>query len=319
MEDLLRALIQSGQSQPSPYATRSGPDPLAEALQVLLGGSAPQGGSAQGETVPGGFDLGSLLQGFLGGATQPPQSYDEPAGTGSAPAGLDLASLLDDRPGETGQAPHSHGEQTGTGSAPAGLDLASLLGGGPADTGHAPQSFGEQPSTGSVSPGLDVGSLLQAVLGGAGGLGGPPQPAASETGGFGDLLGSIMGGGSSTMASDPFLSPIVNGLAEKLGLPPEVVQAAVAFIMGKLLDNRLQPEVAEFRESGPSRTTRRRGTSVEDVRQKMNRGQRVTKKELRSSGLAKELAEYTGLDRASAETTLQEVLEQLGGQLGAAE
>jgi hypothetical protein len=128
-----------------------------------------------------------------------------------------------------------------------------------------------------------------------------------------------MGGGSSTMASDPFLSPIVNGLAKKLGLPPEVVQAAVALIMGKLLDNPLQPGAAELQASGELSTARRRGTTVEDVRQKMNRGQRVTKKELRSSGLPKELSAATGLDRATAETTLQEVLDELGGQLGAGE
>ena len=284
MEDLLRALIQGGQSQPSSYATRSGADPLAEVLQGLLGGGAPQGEGAQAGPVQGGLDLGSLLQGVLGGAGQAPQSSGQQAGTGSVPAGLDLASLLEGGPGETGQAPQSYGQQAGTGSVPAGLDLASLL---------------------------------QAVLGGAGGLGSSAQAPASGAGGFGDVLGAVMGGGSSTMASDTFLAPIVNGLAEKLGLPPQIVQAVVAFVMGKLLGNRLQPGAAEFQASGPSRTARRQGTTLEDVRQKMNRRQRVTKKELRSSGLARELSTYTGLDRATAEASLQEVLNHLGGQLGA--
>ena len=320
MEDLLRALIQGGQSQPSSYATRSGADPLAEVLQGLLGGGAPQGEGAQAGPVQGGLDLGSLLQGVLGGAGQAPQSYGQQSGTGSVPAGLNLASLLEDGPGETGQAPQSYGQQSGTGSVPAGLDLASLLGGGPADTGQAPQSYDQQSSAGSVPAGLDLASLLQGVLGGAEGLGGAaqaPASGASGTGGFGDVLGAVMGGGSSTMASDTFLAPIVNGLAEKLGLPPQIVQAVVAFVMGKLLGNRLQPGAAEFQASGPSRTASRQGTTLEDVRQKMNRRQRVTKKELRSSGLARELSTYTGLDRATAEASLQEVLNQLGGQLGA--
>lgn len=219
MEDLLRALIQGGQSQPTSYATRSGRgDPLADALLGLLGG-----GLGQTEDAQGGLDVGSLLQGLLGGSTQTQQSYAEHGGTGPAPAGLDLASLLDDGPGQTGQTAHSHGEQTGSGPAPAGLDLASLLGGSPVDTGQATQNYGQQAGGGSVPAGLDVGSLLQAILGGAGGLGGATQPPSSEAGGFGDLLGGIMGGGSSAMASDQFLAPIVNGLAEKLGLPPQLV------------------------------------------------------------------------------------------------
>jgi hypothetical protein len=109
----------------------------------------------------------------------------------------------------------------------------------------------------------------------------------------------------------------VDGLADKLGLPPQIVQAVVAFVMGKLLGNRLQPGAAQLGASGPSRAKRRRGATLEDVRQKMNRRQRVTKKEIRSSGLAKELSSYTGLDRATAEASLQQVLNQLGGQLGA--
>ncbi len=319
MEDLLRALIQDAPPQSSSYATRSGGDPLAEALQGLLGTGAPQDAGTQAGPVQGGLDLGSLLQAFLGGTAQAPQSHGEQAGTASVPTGLDLASLLQSGPADTGQAPQNLGEQAGTGSVPAGLDLASLLGGAPGGTSQAPQSYGEQTGTGSAPAGLDLASLLQAVLGGAGGLGGTAQPAASEAGGFSDLLGALMGGGSSTMASDSFLAPIVSSLSEKLGLPPQVVQAVVAFVMGKLLDNRLQPGVPEIRASGPSRAARRRGTTVEDVRQKMNRRKRVTKKELRSSGLVKELSASTGLDRATAETSLQEVLSELGGQLGAGE
>ena len=286
MEDLLRELIQGARPQSSSHATRSGADPLGEVLQGLLGGGVPQQEGAQAGPAEGGLDLGSLLQGFLGGTSQAPQGY---------------------------------GEQTDIGPVPEGLDLASLLGDGPGDTGQAAQGYGEQTGTGSVPAGLDVASLLQAVLGGAAGLGGAAQPPASEPGGFGDVLGGITGSGSSTMASDQFLAPIVDGLAEKLGVPPQVVQAVVAFVMGKLLDNRLQPGAAEYRGSAPSRAARRRGATLEDVRQKMNRRQRVTKKELRSSGLARELSAYTGLDLATAEASLQEVLNQLGGQLGAGE
>lgn len=284
MEDLLRALIQGGELQSSSDATRSGTDPLVGLLQGLLGGAAPQDEGVQAGPLQAGLDLGSLPQGVSAGAGQAPQSYGEQAGSGSVPADLDL-------------------------------DLASLLQGGPGETSQAAQSHGEQADTGQGA--LDLGSLLQGILGGAGDLGGAAEPPASGAGGFGDVLGGIMGGGSSTMASDSFLAPIVDGLAAKLGLPPEIVQAVVAFVMGKLLDNRLQPGAADFRASGLSRAASRQGATLEDLRQKMNRRQKVTKTEIRKSGLARELSTYTGLDRATAEASLQEVVNQLGGRLGA--
>jgi asparagine synthetase B (glutamine-hydrolysing) len=49
----------------------------------------------------------------------------------------------------------------------------------------------------------------------------------------------------------------------------------------------------------------------------MNSGQRVSKAAIRDAGLAKELAAHTGLDHATAEVSLQEVLNALGGQLSA--
>lgn len=311
------ASTDPGRPQSSSYATRGGADPLAEARQGLWGGGVPQGEVTQAGPAQGGLDLGSLLQGILGGAGQAPQSYGQQASTAPIPAGLDLASLLQDGPGGTGQAGPSCGQQTGTGSVPAGLDLAGLLGGSPGDAGQGEQSFGQQAGTGSAPAGIDLGSLLQAILGGAEGMAAGAQTPPSATGGFGDVLGAVMGSGSSGMTSDPFLAPIVNGLTEKLGLPPQVLQAVVAFVMGKLLGERVQPGAIEFGVSAPTRPARGKGATLEDVRQKMNKRQRVTKKEIRSSGLARELSTYTGLDRATAEASLQQVLNELGGQLGA--
>jgi hypothetical protein len=317
VEDLLRALIQGDQPQPSQYDVRGGAVDLGQMLQGLLGGATSLQEAAQAGPDQEGLDLGSLLQGVLGGAGQPAPSHGEQeAGTGPGAAGLDLASLLGGGPATGGQAQQAFGE-TGAGSGPPDLNLASLLGDGPPAGGQAPQTHDET-GTGPAQAGLDLASLLQAVLGG-GDIGGSALPASSEGGGFGDLLGGIMGGGSSTMASDQFLSPIVDGLSEKLELPPQIVQAVVAFVMGKLLGNRLQPGGASSPAPARSSVTRRRDVTVEDIRQKMNRHRRVTKKELRKSGLVRELAASTGLDRATAEASLQEVLNQLGDQLGAGE
>jgi hypothetical protein len=261
MEDLLRALMQGSQQQSRPEGAGPDDDPLAQLLQGLMGGQAPQDSAAQAEPDPiqGEIDMGSLLQGILGG-------------TGGLAGGA-------------GQVPAEHGVQA---------------------------------ETGPVQGSPDLGGLLQGILGGTGGLAaGTDQAPTSGAGQFGDILGAIMGGGSPTLESDSFLAPIVTGLAEKLGLPPQVAQTVVAFVLGKLMARRLQPGVEAFPPPTRSRTVQPEATSMENVVQRMSSGKRVTKAEIRDAGLAKELAAHTGLDGATAEASLHEVLNALGDQLGA--
>jgi hypothetical protein len=134
---------------------------------------------------------------------------------------------------------------------------------------------------------------------------------------LGDILGSVMGGGSASLQSSPLLAPIVEGLAEKLGLPPQMAQAVVAFVLGKLMNHRLQPGIDLGLAPTEPQAARSQAASLEDVVQRMNSGRQVTKTAIRDAGLAEELAAHTGLDRAAAEASLQEVLNALGGQLGA--
>jgi hypothetical protein len=218
--------------------------------------------------------------------------------------------------------------------------LAQLLQG--LSGGQLSQGGASQAGTESAMGGLDMTSLLQGLLGGQGGLSaGTGQAAASGAGGLGDILGAILGGGSPAMQSNSLLAPIVAGLAEKLNLPPQLAQAVVAFVLGKLLGGRQLPGTAETPSYVQPPSTPSQGPSVQDVVRKMNRGQRastapsraasldsvvqrmnsgqrVRKADVRSTGLAKELAAHTGLDRTTAEASLQEVLNALAGELGTA-
>jgi len=203
----------------------------------------------------------------------------------------------------------SSAESTGSDADPL-VQLLQSMGGGTS------QGFGVQggPVAGQGQP--DPASLLQGILGGTGGLaGGPAQTSAAGAGGLGDLLGAIMGGGSPALESNSILAPIVNGLAEKIGLPPQIAQAVVAFVLGKLLERRMQPGLEMPPAAAQPEAARPRGASLDTVVQRMNSGKRVKKTQIRSAGLATELAEYTGLDRRTAEASLQEVLNGLGGQL----
>lgn len=184
--------------------------------------------------------------------------------------------------------------------------------------GKTPQDDAAQVEPAPAQGQIDLGGLLQGLLGDTGGLAaGTGQAPTSGAGGFGDILGAVMGGSSPTLESDTFLAPIVTGLAEKLGLPTKAAQRVVAFVLGKLMGHRLQPGMDTAPSTLGSRAAEPQTTSLEDVVQRMNSGQRVTKTAIRDAGLAEELAAHTGLDQVTAEASLQEVLNALGGQLGA--
>lgn len=264
-----------------------------------------------------------LLRALMQDDQQPSKSE------GARPDGDPLAQLLQSLMSDQASQNHATDEapEPVQGEIDFGSVLQGILGGsgGPVGgAGEVAEEYSAQAEADPVQGGLDVGGLLQGMLGGTGGLtggtgqsAGVSQTATSGAGGFSDILGAIMGSGSPTLESDAFLAPIVTGLAEKIGLPPQVAQTVVAFVLGKLMGHRLQPGM----ETGPALTrsgvARPQAVDLEDVVQRMNSGQRVTKTSIRDAGLAEELAAHTGLNRATAEASLQEVLNALGGHLGA--
>jgi len=101
-------------------------------------------------------------------------------------------------------------------------------------------------------------------------------------------------------------------LSKKLGLPPQIAQAVVVFFLGKLLKGRTQAS------SGSSAQSDSQGLSLDGLLGRMNSGATVRKADIRATGMAGELAAYTGLDRRTAEASLQEVVNALGGQVAKA-
>lgn len=248
--------------------------------------------------------LGALLQ---GGQQQP-----EPEDTG--PEESPLTQLLQGLLGH--QASPGSAAQAEPASVQGGRDIGGLLQGLLGGAGGLLGGAGSQAGTGLGQGGLDIGGLLQGVLGGAGGLPtGAGQAPPSGGGGLGNVLGTIMGAGSPAMESDSFLAPIVARLAGKLGLPPQMAQTVVAFVLGKLMGHRLQPGIGTEMATPDRVVARSEATDMEDLLQRMSSGRRVTKTAIRDVGLAEELAAHTGLDRATAEASLQQVLNAFGSQL----
>jgi len=163
----------------------------------------------------------------------------------------------------------------GGGTSPGGADLAGMLGGGSSEQG-------------------DSMAALAGMLGG----GGPQQGDSMAA-----ISGDILGGGGSGLGSNDLLSPIVNGISEKLGLPPDIVRMVVAFLIGKLLSGEL----------GSGLSTQAEGSDLSGLLSQLGSGRGIDADYLQSTGMSEELSQQTGLDADTATRSLQEVLQALGG------
>lgn len=171
--------------------------------------------------------------------------------------------------------------------------LGSILGGGAA----------QRP--GAAAPGGDLSGLLEAFLGG----GAAGAKSSGSAGGLMDILGAVMGGSGGMQGAGA--SPLVEGIAGKLGLPQGIAQMIVAFVVGKLLSG-LTGGGAAAQPAQPARAAapqQSQGLNLDSLLQTMGQDR----------GMADELAQQTGLDAQTAQRGLQEVLNMIGAQGGAAQ
>jgi hypothetical protein len=165
--------------------------------------------------------------------------------------------------------------------------LGSLLGGA-----------GSQPGGGQAGGG-DMMDLLGGLMGGQ-------AAGGQQAGGMAGLLGGLLGGGSAPGGMlGGLLDPIADILSEKTGLPRETARAVVAFAISKLLPALLG-----------DRASAEQDARSQDLWAHMEGEQGIDTNYLRSSGMADELAEQTGLDPETAEQSLEEVFSLLGQQMG---
>jgi hypothetical protein len=165
----------------------------------------------------------------------------------------------------------------------AGL-LGGILGGGSGDAQEADAATGG-------AQGLNAGALLGSLLGGGG------QPGGGSLGG---MLGALVGGTSSSDQANPLLAPIAGILSDKVGLSPETSQMVVAFALEKLLGPKDKADPAS------------RAQGMEEILAHVDGEKGMDADYVRSSGMAEELAQQTGLDEETATASLQEAFTLLG-------
>lgn len=160
--------------------------------------------------------------------------------------------------------------------------------------------------------GSGLEDILGAIMGG-GAARGISQEA--QRGGLMDILGAILGGTGTGTGGSASLSPIAEGIAAKLGLPPGIAQMIVAFVIGKLLGGAMGGGAGGALTPMPGATPRPGGRSVSPAQP----GQSLDLDSLlqtmgEDQNMVAELAQQTGLDAQTAQRGLQEVLGMLGAQ-----
>lgn len=183
--------------------------------------------------------------------------------------------------------------------------LKALLGGG---------QQGQGTGTGPASGGDPMAEILRGILQGAGGAGGGTRPSAAAGGhGIMDLLGAILGGTQAgglagAGATGGTTNPLAQLLAERLGLPPQLAQAVVAFFLSKVMGQGGE-QSAEFR-----RTRSAAGEVDLDHLLQDADNDKALKTHLSRTGMTQELAQQTGMSQQQASQSLQTLVKLLGEQ-----
>ena len=151
---------------------------------------------------------------------------------------------------------------------------------------------------GTPSGGADAGDLLEAFMG---------RGSSQGAGGMGDLLGALMGGGGANTGAGAMLAPMTDALAKKLGLPPEIAQMVVTFVITQLLSGGNRGDASGGGQAG---------FDLDDLMVRAASGEGLDTDYIQSTGMADELAQQTGLDSDTAARSLQEALQMMGGQMG---
>lgn len=184
--------------------------------------------------------------------------------------------------------------------------LKALLGGG--NQGQA---------SGATGGGDPMAEILRSVLQGASGAGAGTRPAAPAGGrGIMDLLGAILGGAQAggtvgAGATSGAINPLAQLLAERLGLPPQVAQTVVAFFLSKVMGQITGGggQSADFR---PTRATAGE-VDLDHLLQDAD-DDKALKTHLSQTGMARELAQQTGLSQQQASQSLQALVKLLSEQ-----
>jgi hypothetical protein len=148
-----------------------------------------------------------------------------------------------------------------------------------------------QSQSGGAERRVDLASLFRTFLGEGGGQ----DSGSADLGGLGSLLGAFLGQGAPEAPSAGQTDAGIAGLVEGLGLSPAVAQAAIALVLGSLL----QGGSAQGSKGGVAGLMAQAGDRPLD------------EEAVKATGLPEQLSKETGLDLPKAIQTVQQILQWL--------
>jgi hypothetical protein len=232
--------------------------------------------------------LSDIFNALASGASQ--GGKQQQAGNQSQAGGDLLSGLLGSlMGGQTNSSAPTTGAQIGNQAQTGGNELSGLLGsllGGQTDQtaqGNPMQADNQPQTSGGELSGL-FGSLLGGQTGGTSALPG------SQTGN--NPIMNLVGSGQNPMVN-MLIQPVVDQIAQKLGISPVIAMTVVTFAVHYMLSNH-GTKVA-------------RGEDISGVLQ-----QHTNPDYLHSTGISQQLASQTGLKPAAAANALSEVFKLLG-------
>lgn len=178
--------------------------------------------------------------------------------------------------------------------------IGQIMGGGAAQQRQQPV----QPQ----QPGIN--DLIGAIMGGS------SRHDTGQAGGLGDLIG-ILGGGSRRQSANP----IAQIVAQRFGIPPALAQAAVSFLMARMMKNMMaQRQAPRQMPSQPSQDdwgigrAKPQGSediNIDDLLDSLD-DESTFDERMDQTGMAEEFAEKANIDKKQAGGILKGILEQLG-------
>ena len=226
----------------------------------------------------------ALASGASQGGNQP-QAGNQSQGGGDMLSGL-LGSLMG---GQTNSAAPTTGAQMGNQSQTGGDELSGLLGsllGGQA--GQQAQGAATQAGNQMQTGGGELSGLLGSLLGGQ--TGGNAAAAGGQS--ASNPIMNLVSSGQNPMVN-MLIQPVVDQIAQKLGISPAIAMTVVTFAVHYMLSNH-GTKVA-------------RGEDISGVLQ-----QHTNQDYLHSTGISQQLASQTGLQPAAAANALSEVFKLMG-------
>ena len=274
ISDILRAVLQGAQAQGGASAghsaTQPGQPPHVPGRDLPF--QAPQAHEGGGGGGHGGVSAPPANNPTHGTSHHRAANMPSQAQSSSGSAGDVLGSIL----GGTAQQP---GVGSAGGSGPLGAILGGILGGDATRGGSAASS---------ADP---ISAILGALMGGSG--------QSPQTTNSGDILGSVLGSQDTNAATNGFLAPIANVVAQKLNIPPEVAASVVNYAISKL--------IAAHASGG-----NHGAFAVDHLMEHLNSEGGVDHDFALSTGAAQELAQRTGLDEHTAASALQTAFNEIG-------